>query len=165
MSDHIESLDREGILEFLSSGYEQHKDAKYILLYTPMIEPEVQQSVIAGLAEKGCQATPSPQGRGMRLKWRLTKKPQPPAPAPPPEPFDQEKFYRELDELNRKMKFDDFVTIWAVAGPIVGIIYGAIKGDVIHGFLSGSAVGFAPITLILMMMPFMLIYEKFFEKH
>lgn len=105
---------------------------------------------MACLEEQGwyCKAKPV----GTTLEWYCSRQ----------SPQDLEKLGEELRRL-RGTTYEDIVIAFALIGPIVGIIYGACNGDIISGFLIGFAVGLLPALPILIFMPFLLIYEKFFK--
>ncbi len=47
----------------------------------------------------------------------------------------------------------------------IGIVYGVLSGDIIHGLLVGGAIGLIPAIPLILFAPLALIWEKFFEKN
>ncbi len=119
--------------------------------YTPFLERPVRNEIIARLESEGWKV--KAYRRGSTLEWHFK----------PLEPEPEESNAQYVPE-NQGMKYDDVVAVSQIMGPIVGIIYGAIHGDVLHGFVVGFVVGLIPFMPLLICIPFILIWEKFFEK-
>lgn len=118
---------------------------------TPLLPRLVRNEIIARLESEGWKVKAYP--KGSTLEWHIR-----------PQTQDTAEPIVEYVPEPQGMRYDDLVAASAIIGPIVGIIYGAIHGDVLHGFVVGIVVGWVPFMPILVCAPFILIWEKFFEK-
>lgn len=142
------SAEGERLFAFLMEWLERRKSEGYVQTYSSHVELRVQQEVEDRLREHGWYC--SAKSRGQGLDWYCSVNP----------PVD----INELNVHSKDMKYDDLCAAFAIIGPIVGIIYGACNGDILHGFLVGFAIGFLPFLPILIALPFILIWERYFEK-
>ncbi|MCC7531416.1 MAG: hypothetical protein IT342_23135 [Candidatus Melainabacteria bacterium] len=130
-------------------------------IYTPFLEAETQRAVTGLLRAKNFTCSIHSSGSG--LDWYVSTS----SPVAREEHSDLSNIDSSIsgatDYEVPGLKYDDLVAVCALLGPIVGIVYGAFNGDIIHGFLVGFAVGMVPFLPMLIIMPFILIWEKFFE--
>jgi len=120
-------------------------------IHTPLLARLVRNEIMTRLESEGWKVAAYP--KGSTLEWHFK----------PLTPDTVESSVEYVPEP-QGMKYDDLVAASAIMGPIVGIIYGAIHGDVLHGFVVGFVVGGIPFIPILVCAPFILIWEKFFDK-
>lgn len=120
-------------------------------IHTPLLARLVRNEIIARLESEGWKVKTYP--KGSTLEWHFQ-----------PLTHDTTEPIVEYVPEPQGMRYDDLVAISGVMGPIVGIIYGATHGDVLHGFVVGFVVGGIPFIPILVFAPFILIWQKFFEK-